>query len=208
MRWSAVLLFVGLSGALGFAPAPAGAAERKVFRYGDGAMGGALIHDYSTRWVEFVGSEEQYLFEETGRSDDTIEFIDRSRDIGLKVHAEKGEIRLPNSTEWQPWQEGKWIGIDELPRSIRFIPTDQKIRLAYFVPKDREPIAGYEQKIRVVMQVVADVYSDLRAGGLPTSRLSLETNPQGEPIVHLIRGTHPAQHYNGAPEYDESKHFM
>jgi len=208
MRTCTVSLIFGLLATLGPEPAPASAAEWKVFRYGDGVAGGALIHDYSTRWVEFAGSDEKYWFEEKGRSNDTIELIDRSRDIGLRIHSEKGEIRLPNSTAWQPWAQGKWIRMDEIPSSIRFVPTDQKIRLAYFVPKDRTPIARYEQKIRVVMQVVADVYTDLQAKGYRSARLNFETDSQGEPIVHLIRGDKPAQYYNDAPAYDEGKHFV
>jgi hypothetical protein len=208
VRTSTVSLLFGLLAALGSDLAPAFAAERQVFRYGNGVTGGALIHDYSTRWVEFVGSDEKYGFEEKGRSNDSIELIDRSRDIGLRVHGEKGEIRLANSTAWQPWALGKWIRMDELPSSIRFVPTDQKIRLAYFVPKDRMPIAPYEQKIRVVMQVVADVFSDLQAKGYRSAGLTFETNSQGEPIVHLIRGEKPAQYYNDAPAYDEGKHFV
>ncbi|HEV3309916.1 MAG TPA: hypothetical protein VG815_05320, partial [Chloroflexota bacterium] len=96
----------------------------------------------------------------------------------------------------------------ELPGSIRFAPADQQIRLAYFVPNDREPIAHYEQKIRVVMQVVADVYKDLSQQGLRGAGFSFQTNSQGEPIVHLIRGDKPAQYYNDAPAYDESKHYL
>jgi Putative peptidase family len=208
MRNRTVPVLLVMIAVLGPGLAPALAAERRVFRYGDGAAGGALINDYSTRWVEFVGSDEKYLFEETGRSDDTIELIDRARDVGLKVHTTDGELRLPNSTVWQPWQKGKWIGLDELPSSIRFVPADQKIRLAYFVPKDRSPIPHYEQKIRVVMQVVADVYKDLLQQGYRGAGLSLQANSQGEPIVQLIRGDKPAQYYNDAPAYDESKQFL
>jgi len=197
-----------LLAALGSGRAPYSAADREVFQYSTGATRGALIYDYANRWVEIVGSEETYLFEETGRSNDTIDLIDRSRDVGLRVHAEEGELRLPNSTAWQPWQHGKWIKFDELPSSIRFVPTDRKIRLAYFVPKDREPIAHYEQKIRVVMKVVADVYTDLKTQGYPSAGFTFETNPQGEPIVHLIRADKPAQHYNGAPVFDETKHYQ
>ena len=187
---------------------PASADDRKVFRYGEGEGGGALIHDCANRWVEVVGSKETYLFEETGRSDDTVELLDRWRDVGLKVHAQSGELRLPGSTLWQPWERGKWIKMNELPRHIRFTPADQKIRLAYFVPSDRKPIPNYEQKIRVVMQVVADLYADLKTQGYPTSGIKLETDAQGEPIVHLIRGDKPARYYNKAPAYDEGAHFM
>jgi hypothetical protein len=209
MRTSIVAVLLGLLAAGGLEAPPASAAERTVFRYGSGDAGGALIHDYANRWVEFVGSDERYAFEEVGRSDDTIELRDRGRDVGLKVHAEQGELRLPGSTTWQPWERGKWISFDELPRSIRFIPTDQKIRLAYFVAKDRQPIANYERRIRVVMQVVADIYrSDLQAKGYHSDGLTLETDRRGQPVVHLIQGAKPAQYYNDAPAFDESKQYV
>jgi hypothetical protein len=207
MRTSTVTIFLGLLTALASEPAPSCAADRTVFRYGDAADGGALIHDYSTRWVELVGSSEMYQFEEIARSDHTIELIDRSRGVGLRVHAQKGEFRLPDSTQWQEWRQGQWIKMQELPKSIRFIPTDQKIRLAYFVPKDRVPIERFEQKIRVVMQVVTEVYADLQAQDSRVGAFTFETNPQGEPIVHLIRGQKSAQDYNDAPAFDDSEQF-
>src|SRR6476620_5600039 len=105
VRHFAVRVVVGMMVVLGPALTPVSGAERRVFRYGDGANGGALINDYSSCWVEIVGSEEKYLFEETRRTDDTIELIDRSRDVGLRVHALDGEVRLPNSTAWQPWAQ-------------------------------------------------------------------------------------------------------
>ena len=183
------------------------ATERKVFRYGTEARGGALIHDYANRWFEVVGTEERYLFEEIGRSNDTIELIDRPRDVGLKVHADRGELRLPNSTAWQPWEQGKWIKISELPRTIRFVPSDQNIRLIYFVPKDREPIAHFEEKIRVVMQVVAELYSDLKVQGYPSAGFTFETNAQGQPVVHLVRSERPATYFSERPDRNDARHF-
>ncbi len=207
MRSSFLALVSGLIAALGTG-APASEPERRVFRYGDQASGGALNHDYSTRWVEVVGSRETYAFEETARSDDTIELIDRSRDVGLRVHATHGELRLPAATDWQPWEKGKWIKIDDLPKSIQFVPTDWKIRLVYFVPKDRTPIDRFEQKIRVVMRLVADVYADLKTDGHRSAELAFETNSQGEPIIHLVRGDKPASYYNDGPAYDDAKQFQ
>jgi hypothetical protein len=186
---------------------PAG--ERKVFRYGDeaGGGGGALIHDYANRWVEVVGTEERYLFDEVGRSDDTIELLDRSRDVRLKVHTDRGELRLPNASAWQPWQRGTWIGMSDLPAAIRFVPSDQKIRLVYFVPRDREPTAHFEEKIRVVMEVVAELYADLKWQGYPTAGFTFPTDSQGRPIVYLVRTDRPAQYYSGAPGRDDARHF-
>jgi hypothetical protein len=209
MRTWVLSLLIGLLTAGAPEQQRAGAPERKVFRYGSDAAGGALIHDYATHWAEFVGAEERYLFEEVSRSDDTIELLDRSRDVGLKVHAEQGEIRLPTSTTWQPWERGKWIELSELPSAIHFVPADRMIRLAYFVASDRTPIADYEQRIRVVMEVATELYrSALNTAGYPLARFTFKSNSSGEPIVHLIRGSKPAQYYNDAPAYDESEHYM
>ncbi len=207
MRTCFFVVFFGLLGSID--SVSASAAERKVFLYGNGDNGGALIHDQGNRWVEVVGSSEKFAFEEISRTDEAIELLDRGRDIGLRVHADHGELRLMKSTTWQPWQRGKWIAMSELPQSIRFVPTDNQIRLAYFVPADREPTANYEQKIRVVMEVVNDLYrSALLDLGYHFEGLNLAKNAQGQPVIHLIRTKQPARYYNDGPAYDQVKHFF
>jgi hypothetical protein len=85
--------------------------------------------------------------------------------------------------------------------------AEHRIRLGYFVPADRQPVASYEQKIRVVMTIVADLYrDDLRAKGYTTDGLKFETI-SGESSVKLIRGTKPASHYNNAPEYNANEQW-
>jgi len=207
--WLALILWGVLSLAGAFHATSLAADERKVFRYGDGAAGGALIHDYANRWVEIGGAEERFLFVEAARTNDAIELRDPSRNVGLKIHSDHGELLLNGSTTWQPWQRGRWIGMNELPESIRFIPTDQKIRLAYFVPADRQPIENYQQKIRVVMQVVAELYRpDLKAKGYNSDGFRLQSNSAGEPVVHLIRTEKDARFYNGAPAFHETTHYQ
>lgn len=185
------------------------AAEREAFLYQGVDIEGALIHDYANRWVEVVGGSEKYLFEEVTRTEDTIELLDRSRDIGLKLHEEQGELRLRNSTEWQPWQAGKWAARSAMPKSTSFVPTDQKVRLIYFVPSDRAPIADYERRIRVVMQVVSETFSaDLKAKNYHSNGFQIESNDAKVPIVHLVRPAKTAQYYNGGPAYDQIQHFQ
>ena len=167
--------------------------EREVFQYGSGSQTGALIHDTGSRWVEIVGTQERFTFDEVGRTDDTIELLDRNRDVGLKVHGDHGQLRLRNSKAWRPWQRGKWIGRADLPANVKFVPSDDKIRLVYFVASDREPIVDYERRIRVVMAIVDDLYrSALRDQGYPFEGLNLERNEEGEPIVHLVRADQTA----------------
>jgi hypothetical protein len=77
-----------------------------------------------------------------------------------------------------------------------------RIRLAYFVPKDRTPTANYERKIRIVMALVTELYlQDLRGKGYRADGLLFETQG-GEPAVRLVRGDREAAHYNNAPAYN------
>lgn len=184
------------------------AADREVFLYGDSSDRGALIHDERNRWVEVVGTVERFGFEEISRTDETVELLDRDRDVGLRVHATHGELRLMKSTTWLPWQSGRWISREELPPAIRFVPTDDRIRLIYFVPSDREPIEHYAEKIRVVMEVVNDLYqSALRSHGYQFDKLNLELGTDERPVIHLIRSQKTARYFNDAPTFDQVKHF-
>ncbi|QEH35997.1 Putative peptidase family protein [Aquisphaera giovannonii] len=199
------LLIALVSGfALGAAP------DRDAFlsRNGEGQES-ALIHDYANVWAEYVDGVDRYRFVETSRSADTVELLDPGRDIGLRVHDDSAEIRMRGSKAWRAWARGRWIEKAALPASIRFMPTDWKVRLAYFVPTDREPIEGYERRIRVVMEFVNDAYrADLAAKGHPTAGLPFEADAQGRPIVRLIRGKMPASHYNKAPNFNTTfEHF-
>jgi len=185
-----------------------GGKERQAFLYREGDASGAVVHDYAGRWVEMVGTEERFRFEEVSRSDETIELLDSGRDVGLRIHAAAGELRLPRSSVWGPWKEGKWVDRDDLPVPMRFLPTDHKIRVAYFVPSDRQPLADYERRIRVVLEFVADAFeSDLKAKAYRTEGLAFESNGMNEPVVHLIRGEREARHYNDAPGFDHALHF-
>jgi hypothetical protein len=201
--WAALFL-------IGAHSATAAAADhREAFRFGEPAAGAALIHDYANRWVETGDGKERFLFDEVARDKNTIELRDPSRNVGLKIHSDQGELLLNGATAWQPWQRGEWIKIADLSKSIHFIPTDQQIRLAYFVPTDRQPIENYEEKIRVVMQVVAELYRpDLKAKEIASDGFTLESNSAGEPAVHLIRGAKEARFYNGAPEFNQLTHFQ
>jgi hypothetical protein len=80
-----------------------------------------------------------------------------------------------------------------------------QIRLAYFVPRDRAPAALYEQKIRVVMRVVAEVYlQDLQSKGYRGRGLAFESK-DGQPVIIPVRGEQAAAYYNNAPAYDAAE---
>jgi hypothetical protein len=89
------------------------------------------------------------------------------------------------------------VAADEIPR----------IRIGYFVPSDRQPVANYEQKIRVVMGFVAELYrTDLQGKGFKTEGLTFEGS-NGQPTVKLIRGHRSATYYNNAPAYEANEQW-
>jgi hypothetical protein len=84
---------------------------------------------------------------------------------------------------------------------------EHRIRVAYFVPTDRQPTANYQQKIRSLMSVVAEVYlQDLGSKNYPTDGLRFEME-KDQPKILLIRGEKPAAHYNNAPAYNADEQW-
>lgn len=85
--------------------------------------------------------------------------------------------------------------------------NDYRVRVAYFVPNDRQPASHWEQKIRVIVYFVDSMYrNDLIAKGLKTPGLNWEQE-DGQVKVHLVRGREPADYYTNPPVYDDTKQF-
>lgn len=93
------------------------------------------------------------------------------------------------------------------PEPLRDLHRRHKVRLVYFVPKDRRPTANWSEKIAVVMTFVNDLYTrDLRSKGFATGGLDFEF--QGDrPIVHLLEGRQTAAEYSGEPQYDGQRQW-
>jgi hypothetical protein len=88
------------------------------------------------------------------------------------------------------------------PEPLRDLGRPHEVRLAYFVPADREPVRAWRDKIAVLATFVADLYRrDLQRHGYATRGLDFEFAGDGRPAVHLVRGEHPAAHYSGAPDF-------
>ncbi|MFO8014315.1 MAG: hypothetical protein R6X20_13540 [Phycisphaerae bacterium] len=88
------------------------------------------------------------------------------------------------------------------PEPLRDLGRAHEVRLAYFVPADREPVRAWREKITVLATFVADLYRcDLRRHGYATRGLDVEFDGAGRPAVHLVRGKHPAAHYSGDPDF-------
>ena len=88
------------------------------------------------------------------------------------------------------------------PEPLRDLGRKNKVRLVYFVPKDRRPTDHWAEKITVLATFMNDLYTrDLRAKGYPTSGLDFEFQ-NAKPLVHLVAGKDAAADYSGDPDFD------
>ncbi len=69
------------------------------------------------------------------------------------------------------------------------------VRIAYFVPRDREPIPGYPQRVDRVMQEVQRFYREgMNAAGYGPMTFALERSSDAALVVHLVQGKEPMAH--------------
>lgn len=82
-----------------------------------------------------------------------------------------------------------------------------EVRVAYFVPADRQPVNSWREKIDVVVRFADSMYrNDLRAKRFETPGLSWQRD-DGTLKVNLIRGKYKAAHYATPPTYDDRQQF-
>ncbi|HEV7281460.1 MAG TPA: hypothetical protein VGN57_14765 [Pirellulaceae bacterium] len=170
--------------------------DRSVFRKQD-----------SGDWLELKPNGGSISFEQSDANDEYVELFDPGRAIRIRFGAERSRMKI-GDRDWFDWLAGGWVEEQDLPDWAYLAPVDHRVRLVYFVPKDREPTANWREKIVTLMTFVNDFYKDdFRRRGWNDRGLIFETNEQGTPIVHLLHGERTAVEYNGAPEYDVYRHL-
>src|ERR1700677_924591 len=75
-------------------------------------------------------------------------------------------------------------------------PAGNALRVVYFVPRDRDPLPNYAERLDRIVNDVNNFYRDgFRRLGLETAGLPLERK-EGKLVVHLVRGELPAGEYH------------
>ena len=70
------------------------------------------------------------------------------------------------------------------------------VRMIYFLPNDRAYNADVVQNMKADIRTIQTFYAEqMGAHGFGNTPLRIETDPQGEPIVHRVDGEHPDSHY-------------
>ncbi|PQO45633.1 hypothetical protein [Blastopirellula marina] len=160
------------------------------------------------KWLEMDATGRTFSFEELSRDEDEVELIDRGRNIKLRLKPGAGEISI-GGNPYGPWVEGEWVERDTLPEFAQIAPIDHKVRLIYFIAADRQPTNNYREKIVTLMTFANSMFQyEMGRRGISKRGLVFQTDDNGVPIVHVVRGKHPAQYYNGAPNYNDQKQLQ
>ena len=76
------------------------------------------------------------------------------------------------------------------------------VRMIYFTPNDWEYRADVVQKMKDTIRTVQTFYTQqMEAHGYGKATFRIETDPQGEPMVHRVDGQHPFSHYDNTLGY-------
>ena len=72
------------------------------------------------------------------------------------------------------------------------------VRLIYFLPNDRPYRADVVQRMKDEIREIQTLYAEqMNAHGYGEATFRVETDSQGEPIVHRVDGQHPDRYYLG-----------
>lgn len=157
-------------------------------------------------WIGIRNDGRRPVYDEIEITDDYILIQNRQTMLFLRLHEDWGYWKRPTDEDWTRWIRGEWTdGIPEgpLPASL----GGHLIRVAYFVPTDRNPADEYAQRIRTILSVVSDLYGySLSNRGYDFDGLPFEET-DGEVVIHLIRGEHDAAHYHNAPQYNANEQW-
>ena len=78
------------------------------------------------------------------------------------------------------------------------------VRMIYFLPNDRLYRAEVVQKMKDEIVRIQDFYAEqMQAHGHGNRTFRIETDAQGEPLVHRVNGQHPERHYSQHDTADE-----
>jgi hypothetical protein len=173
------------------------AGERTIFAMGD------------QKWMVFTPKGPTFIYVETERTGQYIEMRSTEEENLFRLYTDHGEVKKSTDEPWSRFAAGRWLDDPNLYDFDKLGPLDDKLRLIYFVAKDRTPTANYETKIRVVMKFVASFFlQDLRAKGSQTDGLQFELDENQLPRVHLVTGEQNAAFYNDLGQFNTPAHHQ
>lgn len=185
-----------------------GPVERNAWRYTQKDLTVTITLKGEKQWEAQRSDGKNPLYDEVARTADYIELQNQQTKLFVRLYNTQAKWRRPNDADWTNWVKGSWIEpLEPAPQVTAPLTTPpatgtSRIRLAYFVPRDRKPTTDYERKIRNITSIVAELYKQaLSLRGNKFDGLQFESKGN-ELLVPLIKGDKDASYYNNAPRYD------
>jgi hypothetical protein len=171
--------------------------DRVVWEYSGSQGKSWFVHNGGRKWINYLGDSRTLLYVEEERTDEYITVRTPTKDLYLRLREGGGELKRAPEESWRRWNAtgGSWVDRSVLPPTASDEFSDYEIRVIYLLPSDRRPASDYEEKIRVVMAYVGELYrTGIAAHGYETSGLPYER--EGDAIrVRLVRADQPASHF-------------
>ena len=118
-----------------------------------------------------------------------------------RLFTDRGTVQKKGVGNFGKFADGKWIS-PTAPAS-----SDYLVRLVYFVPKDRQPIPGFEQRIQAVTELSLETFTNaLRTTGAATNGPEFARDDEGNLKVQLVLGEKNARAYSGLPQKESPTH--
>ncbi len=93
-------------------------------------------------------------------------------------------------------QAARALAIVDAWQNPRPAMPPKKLHVVYFTPADRDPAAGYEQRLTAIMNDIQSFYRDgMMRNGFGPRTFPLVKDAQGNLVIHLVKGREPAQDY-------------
>lgn len=211
----------------------ADADERKAWVFKIQSEECAYIHEANKAWVFSRPNARFAELSEVERTDSEIVLQQNRSKLFIRLTADRAYWRKPSQEKWTTYYPGSW---QEPPMTVldwvkekrgQMTPSpkktpdtslrmseancaeqqDYRIRVIYFVPSDRTPVANWERKLHVAMQLVISMFlNDLTAKGMKTSGILFQQD-KGLLTPHLVRGIRPASYYNNAPAFERQEQY-
>ena len=81
--------------------------------------------------------------------------------------------------------------LNSFAQAPHLVEGDSKVRLIYFLPRNRPPTPNIDARMRTLIKDVQRFYAEqMDAHGFGRKTFGIETDPTGKPVVHRIVGKH------------------
>lgn len=153
------------------------------------------------QWMHYFANGNSFPHVEIERTDDYVALRNSENGNVQRLFSDRGTLQKAGAGNFGRFAVGQWVPSTAPDTSL------YEVTVVYFVPRDRTPVPGYEQKIRAVVDLTSEMFTEaLKASGAETQGPQFAQDQSGELKVVLVRGPKDARAYSGLPGQESPDH--